>query len=109
MMAFQKIPTIKPSPNPCLHCPDPEAVLDMRHHIAVGFGSAYLEKDGKCLWDEGNKEFDETMTVKQAEGIAAKDPDHDYRIHLHGPLHGEVYQRQGKARWVLIEKDEGFA
>jgi len=47
-------------------------------------------------------------TVAQAEKVAAADPDHDWRIVLYAPLHGEVYQRQD-GRWVLVEKNDGFA
>jgi hypothetical protein len=48
-------------------------------------------------------------TVAQAEKVAATAPDHDWRIVLYGPLHGEVYQRQGAGEWLLVEKNQGFA
>lgn len=47
-------------------------------------------------------------TVADAEEVAAADPDHDWQIVMFGPLHGEVYQRQD-GRWLLIEKNQGFA
>lgn len=47
--------------------------------------------------------------VAEAEKLAATDPDHDWRIVLFGPLHGEVYQRHGPGQWMLVEKNEGFA
>jgi hypothetical protein len=58
---------------------------------------------------------DETATqreywdVAEVEKLAALDPDHDWRIVLFGPLHGEVYQRHGVGEWNLIEKNKGFA
>jgi hypothetical protein len=50
-----------------------------------------------------------SQTLRAAEARARKAPRHDWRIVLDGPLHGETYQRQGKNRWVLVEKNEGFA
>jgi hypothetical protein len=49
------------------------------------------------------------MTVAQAEELAKADPDHDWRIVLHGPLRGMTYQRHGDTQWMLVEKNEGFA
>lgn len=51
----------------------------------------------------------EYWDVARAEEAAALDPDHDWRIVLFGPLHGEVYQRHGPDQWMLVEKNEGFA
>lgn len=51
----------------------------------------------------------EYWDVAEVEKLASADPDHDWRIVMFGPLHGEVYQRQGDAKWVLVEKNEGFA
>lgn len=48
-------------------------------------------------------------TVSRVERLARQDPDHDWRIVLLGPLHGEVYQRHGQSQWVLVESNEGFA
>jgi hypothetical protein len=104
-------PVIDPKPNPCLHCPDPPKIAPMDMHIAVGFGSAFLTANGDCVWDEqmANDDYEKCMTVADAEKLAAKEPHKDWMIHKHGPLHGEVYQRQGPKHWVCIEQDEGFA
>lgn len=51
----------------------------------------------------------EYWTVSRVERLARQDPDHDWRIILYGPLHGEVYQRHGKSQWVLVESNQGFA
>lgn len=75
----------------------------------MGFGMAALTKDDECVWMEQNHEWDECMTVAQAEELAAADPDHDWRIVLHGPLRGSTYQRHGEMQWMLIEKNQGFA
>ncbi len=76
--------------------------------IAVGFGSAGVSKDGVTVLHE-SQDYEECPTFADAEALAVLDPDHDWRAFLHGPLHGEVYQRQGEAHWVLVARDEGFA
>ena len=82
----------------------------MQKVIAVGFGSAGVSKDGEPIWqEEHDVDWDDLWTFADAEKKAVDDPDHDWRAHLHGPLHGEVYQRHGPGRWLLVETDEGFA
>ena len=54
-------------------------------------------------------EWEDCLTVAEAEVIAAKDPEHDWRIVLYGPLRGSTYQRHAVRHWVLVEKNEGFA
>lgn len=99
--------------NPCLQCPDPRAELPPYSVVAVGFGDAHLERDGEVLWDENRDgeglDWGDMMTCAKAEEMAAADPDHDWRIVKHGPLHGETYQRHGKGRWVCVEQNQGFA
>jgi hypothetical protein len=52
---------------------------------------------------------EEYWDVEEVEKLAAADPDHDWRIVMYSPLHGEVYQRHGPGEWNLVEKNEGFA
>lgn len=106
---WEKLPPLPGRPNPCLNCPPIAPLLDLDRPIAVGFGYAGLLRDGLGVWEEQQCDDEEPMTVAQAEAMAAADPDHDWRIALHGPMHGEVYQRHGQNEWVLVEKDEGFA
>ena len=97
----------------CLCCATAKhdvAALDMQ--IAVGFGDAHVECDGKIIWSETRECFDDESkiwTVKRAERKAANDPEHDWRIVMYSPLHGEIYQRHGPEQWVLIESNMGFA
>ena len=105
----KKLAAVEPKHNPCLHCPDPTRELSLDRHIAVGFGDAHLECDGRVIWSENHKTQDNPITVKYAEKLAAKEPKKDWRIVLFGPLHGEVYQRQGNKKWVCVETNEGFA
>lgn len=79
--------------------------------IAVGFGYAALHKDGEPVWseDEAVSSDNSMMTGADAEALAAQDPNHDWRIVLHGPLDGRTYQRHGPGEWVLVEMNQGFA
>jgi hypothetical protein len=98
--------------NPCLICSahghDPQKIAPLDMIIAVGFGNACLTKNGKVIWDEQRAKGGEYLTVRGAEKLALEDPDNDWRIEKHGPLHGETYQRHGKDEWVCIEQNEGF-
>lgn len=80
--------------------------------IAVGFGAAYATKGDLIVYDEQDED-DEPHTVADIEKLAAQDPDHDWRIVLAGPLHGETYQRHltgpHAGKWVCIQSDQGFA
>ncbi len=51
----------------------------------------------------------ESVTLADIEEAVAEDPGHDWRLEIHGPLGGVVYQRQGCAQWVAVERLEGFA
>jgi len=96
-------------PSPCLCCGPRLSHLCEESRIAVGLGFAALTKNGEVIWQEDNHEWNDCMTVAQADKIAAADPLNDWRIVLHGPLRGQTYQRHGDMKWVLVEKNEGFA
>jgi hypothetical protein len=84
---------------------------DMDMMIAVGFGSAYATKDGVLIYD-GEQDYragNEPKTLSFIEEIAKAEPAADWQVILYGPLCGEIYQRQGDAKWVLIDSNEGFA
>lgn len=83
--------------------------MDMQ--IAVGFGMAVCTKDGELVYD-GEADYSNDIkpkTVGDMEKLAADDPDHDWRIIMHAPLHGETYQRHCANIWVMVESNEGFA
>jgi len=74
------------------------------------YGEAYVTKDDKQIYD-GEQDFQTgkwVKTVKEIEEVAAKDPNHDWRIVKYGPLHGETFQRQD-GKWICIESNGGFA
>ena len=98
----------------CLNCGGTHEVAPMDMLIAVGFGSAMATKDGAVVYDEadvmhGTGDFDDLATLQQIEDMAVKDPDHDWRVDLRGPLRGREYQRHDAGHWVLIDADQGFA
>lgn len=113
-MKFEKLPAIEAKHVGCLNCGGNEQLAPLDMVIAVGFGSAYASKDGEMIYEEPNyndpKMKDENYkTVADIEAIAAKDPDHDYRIVKYAPLKEGEWQRQGEKRWVLIREGQGFA
>ena len=106
------MPRLKPisgGNNPCLNCPPIVMRLKMNRKIGVGFGIAGVTCNGKEIWSEGpEQDWPDLPTVMKFENAARKKRG-DWRIVMHGPLHGETYQRQGRNNWVLVEKNKGFA
>lgn len=93
----------------CRCCGVRQTQLCMESRIAVGFGVATLTKDGEVIWQEQGEEWEDCMTVADAEALASADPNHDWRIELYGPLRGSVHQRQGDRQWMLVSVNDGFA
>lgn len=95
----------------CACCSTACQLAPMDMIIAVGFGIATATKDEQIVYSEPHdaESEDDYMTVEQLEALAAADPEHDWRIVKHGPMHGETFQRQGPGKWVCIESNEGFA
>jgi hypothetical protein len=88
----------------------PRHILPINKVIAVGFGAAYVSCDDETIWQEDVRaDWTTLWTVQMAEDAAVKDPDHDWRIHLVGPLAEGHWQRQGVGEWVMYAKGEGFA
>lgn len=106
---WKKLAAIEGGFGGCLHCGYQHSVLPMESIIAVGFGDASLTKNDETVYREDPQHEDDIITVEDAEEIAAKDPDNDWRIHLVAPLSERHYQRQGDKHWVLYKKGKGFA
>jgi hypothetical protein len=93
--------------------PNNPRYANMSMVIAVGFGSAYVFRDGKAIFDGespaqyGYSETDHTLA--EFEAMAQLDPDHDWRVELYAPLKELEYQRQADGRWLLIRTGMGFA
>ena len=90
----------------CLHCEYSDCILG---RIGVGFGSASLTRNDEVIFEEENQEYSELMSYEEAEIMASKEPEEDWKIHLIAPLSERHYQRQGERYWVLYKKSEGFA
>jgi len=77
--------------------------------IGVGLGYAALTRDGQTVYEENGKRHRDLMTVAQAEELAQRDPDRDWRIHLVAQLENRHYCREGAGLWVLYERGYGLS
>lgn len=96
----------------CLSCPPKPQTFPVDGWISVGFGSAYVSCDGEAVLYDESYAMDsdaEPPRGSDAEALAAEDPDHDWRICLHGPMGGQEYQRHGVGEWVYVKRIPGFA
>ena len=98
----------------CLYCSPVMRLLSMERVLMVGFGACTVSKDNMFVYHESPHEmekwdYDYPITAMMYERIAAKDPEHDWRIAFYGPMHEEEYQRQGPGCWVMIHSGPGFA
>ena len=111
-LGYEPLPCIRDRDGVHPYCGFHKTILTMEEVIAVGFGLALLTKNNESvyMYDEMKAPaYVNCITVDQAEEMAAADPQYDWRIHLIAPLSETHYQRQGKQRWILYEKGEGFA
>ena len=94
----------------CRNCGRTQELLSMDTPIIAGFGSAIIQKDDEVVYSEPSDiEFVDAPLLSNFEELAMKEPEADWRYHLDLPLRSAVYQRQGKEKWVLIKKGQGFA
>ena len=77
--------------------------------IGVGIGYAALTRDGKTVYEENGKQQCDLMTVAQAERLAQREPERDWRIHLVAQLENRHYRREGLGLWVLYERGFGMS
>ena len=110
-MSFKKLQGVKGGAGGCPCCGYTHEHLPMDKLIAVGFGYAAVTKNGEEVYNELDRENENTplWTTKDAEIIAKQEPNNDWRIHLEAPLSERHYQRQDDGLWVLFEKGPGFA
>lgn len=90
--------------------PEPEEFARDRW-IAVGFGAAYVTRDGVEILDGEALIENDGVTGADAEALASRDPDHVWEIVIVGPLSGATYRREGReiGRWLCVKRDAGFA
>jgi hypothetical protein len=77
--------------------------------IGVGIGYAALTRDGETVYEEDGKQQRDLMTVAQAERLAQREPERDWRIHLVAQLENRHYRREGAGLWVLYERGYGMS
>jgi hypothetical protein len=87
----------------------PDGSLAAEAVIAVGVGYAALTRDGETVYQEDRAGQHEPMTVAQAERLAQREPDRDWRIHLVAQLDDRHYRRQGAGVWVIYERGYGLS
>jgi len=95
----------------CLNCSTAQLEADLGTTICVGFGMAFITKDGEQIYD-GERDLsvgNEPKSLNHFEDMAKADPDHDWRFVRHGPMHGETFQRHDDGKWICIESNRGFA
>ena len=77
--------------------------------ISVGIGYAALTRDGEAVYEEDCTGENAPMTVAQAERLAQREPDREWRIHLVAQLEDRHYRREGAGRWVIYERGYGMS
>jgi hypothetical protein len=87
----------------------PDRFLAPEAAIGVGVGYAALTRDGETVYEEDATGRRDLMTVAQAERLAQREPDRDWRIHLVAQLEDRHYRRQGAGRWVIYERGYGMS
>ena len=109
-MSWEKLEPIKATISGCVTCGTLVEKAPMDMVIAVGFGDAQVTKDGETIYSELDHQDDwnKLWTFQDAENAAKKDPDHDWRVVMDGPLRGRTFQRHGDGEWVLVAENNGF-
>jgi hypothetical protein len=87
----------------------PDRLLAPEAAIGVGIGYAALTRDGETVYEEDRTGQRALMTVAQAEWLAQREPQRDWRIHLVAQLEDRHYRRQGAGRWVIYERGYGLS
>jgi len=77
--------------------------------ISVGIGYAALTRDGETVYEEDHTGESAPMTVAQAEKLAQREADRDWRIHLVAQLEDRHYRRDSAGRWVIYERGYGMS
>ena len=87
----------------------PDRFLAPEAPIGVGMGYAALTRDGETVYEEDRTGRRDPMTVAQAERLAQREPDREWRIHLVAHLEDRHYRREGVGRWVIYERGYGMS
>jgi len=86
-----------------------EEELDPQALISVGVGYAALTRDGETVYEAEPFDFERAMSVADAEALASKSPQRDWRIQYIGLLDERQYRRTEDGRWVLVRRGYGLS
>lgn len=86
-----------------------EKILNPDALVAVGIGYAALTRDGEAVYEAECGELEHGMSVRDAERIAATEPQHDWRIHLVALREERHYRRDADGRWHLYQRGYGLS
>jgi len=86
-----------------------ETILAPDALVTVGVGYAAVTRDGIPMYEAECGELEHAMSVREAESMAAAEPEHDWRIHLVGPLDERHYHRGADGRWTIYRRGYGLS
>jgi hypothetical protein len=86
-----------------------DEVLALDAQVAVGAGYAALTRDGVPVYEAECFAIENAWTVRDAERLAAAEPERDWRIHLVALRDERHYRRRGDGRWLLYERGYGLS
>lgn len=103
------LPSIGAVRTGCLNCSPRPATLPLDADVHPGFGEVVLKRDGEVV----ERDVWGGILVEHYENRASctsrTQDAHDWRLEVHGPMGGVVYQRHAPGEWVAVERLEGFA
>lgn len=117
---IELLPPVPPR-NGCLNCAPKPDVLKLTTRLAVGFGIVIVTKDENVFWRGDSMHVSVGMIERMAYSFdmgdhhqkkgctAPREQKYDWRIKFDAPLAMNVYQRQGREKWVCVETGPGFA
>jgi hypothetical protein len=90
-------------------CATRDELLPLDCAIGVGIGYAAVTRDGAPVYERDGGDFDSLITVAEAEALARRAPDRDWRIHLVSLLEDRHYRREAAGRWRLYKRGYGLS
>lgn len=106
-MTFQ--PSIGAVRSGCADCSPRPATLALDADIHPGFGMVRFTRDGQTVMEDLWGGILVEHYENRADATTRPGDETDWRLEVHGPLGGVVYQRHGIGEWVAIERLDGFA
>lgn len=86
-----------------------ESILAPDSLVTVGVGYAAVTRDGEPMYEAECGDLEHAISVRDAETMAAAEPEHDWCIHLVGPLDERHYRRGTDGRWMIYRRGYGLS